>query len=248
MIDASDRAGEGETPPNSAGEGETPPNSTGENEASPPNPKRAGWRRWWPSIPIAVAVVIGAVIATTASGPGCGSQTREIRDRADGFSISMPACWQTKPLSYLSKGTQALANTSLGGDASALNSIKRYFKLLVIDPNTTPHDNGGVGLVPGPFSAVNSDAVLRSTIRQDIVAGQAGSGFVVHDGPLQMMNGVWYFAERETYPRRVKGIVVEPSNLYYFLAPNALYFLYVYGTSASEANTIAHSLRISAPS
>jgi hypothetical protein len=237
MIDASDRAGKGEAPSN-----------TGEGEAPPPNPERAGWRRWWPSIPIAVAIVIGAIIAAAASGSGCGSGVREIRDHADGFSISVPACWQTKPPSYISKGTQALANTSLGGDASALNSVRRYFKLLVIDPNTTPHDNGGVGLVPGPFSTVNSDPELRSTIRQDIVAGQAGSGFVIHDGPLQMMSGVWYFAERETYPGRVKGMVVKPSNLYYFLAPNALYFLYVYGTSASEANTIAHSLRISAPS
>jgi hypothetical protein len=34
----------------------------------------------------------------------------------------------------------------------------------------------------------------------DVILGQAGGGFVIHPGPFQMMNGTWYFAERETYP------------------------------------------------
>jgi hypothetical protein len=55
---------------------------------------------------------------------------------------------------------------------------------------------------------------------------------------------VYYFTEQETYPTPVKGVPVKPQVHYYFLAPNALYFMYVYGTSASEANTIAHSFRI----
>jgi hypothetical protein len=46
----------------------------------------------------------------------------------------------------------------------------------------------------------------------------------------------------------VKGMVVKPSVMYNFLAPNGLYFLHVYGTGASEANTIAHSFRIATPS
>lgn len=248
MIDASDRAGEDETTLGGAGEGEAPPNSAGEGGASPHNPQRTGRPRWWPAIAIAAVVVIGAIIATAASGSGCGSGAREIRDHADGFSISVPACWQTKPVSDLGKASGALAHTALAGDMSALDSVKRYFKLLVIDPNGSPHQNAGIGVVPGPFSRVNSDAVLRNTLRQDIIAGQAGSGFVINTGPLQRLNGVWYFAEQERYPGTVTGLTVKPQVQYYFFAPNAVYFMYVYGTSASEANTIARSLRISATS
>ena len=228
MLDAPDRTGDGQAPPSNAERGKRP--------------------RWWPSIPIAVAGVGAIIVTAVASGSSCGSGTRTIRDRADGFSVSVPACWQTKPISSLSEGAKKLAGTPLAGDLTAFDSVKNRFKLIVVDPKTTPHQNAGIGMVPGPLSTVNSDSGLRSTIRQDLILGQANSGFVIDPGPLQRMNGMWYFAEREHYPGHVKGMVVKPSVMYNFLAPNALYFLYVYGTSASEASTIARSFRISARS
>ena len=226
------------------------PDRTGEGETSSPaaKAKRRSRRRWWPSIPITVAGVVAIIVTAVAGGSGCGSGNRTIRDRADGFSVAVPACWQTKPASALSQGAEKLAGTPLAGDLSAFNSVKDRFKLIVVDPNTTPHQNAGVGMVPGPLSTVNSDPGLRDTLRQDLILGQANSGFVIQPGPLQRMNGMWYFAEREHYPGRVKGLVVRPSVMYNFLAPNALYFLYVYGTSTSEANTIARSFKIFAPS
>jgi len=146
------------------------------------------------------------------------------------------------------RGREEAGGHPLAGDLTAFDSVKNRFKLIVVDPKTTPHQNAGIGMVPGPLSTVNSDSGLRSTIRQDLILGQANSGFVIDPGPLQRMNGMWYFAEREHYPGHVKGMVVKPSVMYNFLAPNALYFLYVYGTSASEASTIARSFRISARS
>jgi hypothetical protein len=164
-------------------------------------------------IVLTAVVVVGGVALLTSltSGSGCGSsETQMLRDRAAGFSVSIPACWQIKPVADLSKTIGALAGTKLGSDVSDFASVKRYFKLVVINPDASAHQDAGVGALPGPFSQVDSDPTLRAAVRQDIIAGAASSGFVVHNGPLAKMNGVYYSTEQETYSTTLKGVRVKP--------------------------------------